>query len=240
MSLFELRDGQEAPLFVKKQGQPLQLLCFDQGGQPVYRELLREAVADCGPLVFPEKIKLEAAAVHALVEDYNNCAGLGKRQPLPMVQLWGFGSLSLKSQGKTYRGMGLAAETRPLQHGFASRWTLGIDYENQSYQQGDGSYYKEFRLHEAALKARFFLSARNGRFCPYGLLGTKLGWKRSEAVNTLADGQQYIESVQEENYWRFQVGAGVHARFGRHFFRLEVPFDRQVNLRLGYGIVLWK
>ncbi|MCB0519043.1 MAG: hypothetical protein H6577_04925 [Lewinellaceae bacterium] len=242
LSLFELRDGQEAPLFVKKQGQPLQLLCFDKDGQPEFRKVLRASVADCGQLVFPEKIKLDPAAVQSLIEDYNNCKDLGRHLSLPFVQAWGFGSLSVMSLVKEYGGMGrgLAAEVRLFKQGFASRWTLGADYENQSYRREDSYFYGDVRLHEAGLKARFFLPAGKARFCPYGLLGTKLRWKKSETGYTLEDGQQYIDKVLKDRYWQFQVGVGVHAQFGRHLFRLEVPFDQEVNLRLGYGIALWK
>ena len=137
-------------------------------------------------------------------------------------------------------GRGLAAEVRLFKQGFASRWTLGADYENQSYRREDSYFYGDVRLHEAGLKARFFLPAGKARFCPYGLLGTKLRWKKSETGYTLEDGQQYIDKVLKDRYWQFQVGVGVHAQFGRHLFRLEVPFDQEVNLRLGYGIALWK
>ncbi len=240
ISLYELRDGQEMPLFIKKQGHALQLLCFDKEGQPEYRQVLQTAVADCPQLVFPEKIKLEAYAIQSLVEDYNGCGSLEKRHQVPYVQVWGFGSLSMMAFINEYEGWGkgLAAEIRPFKRGFGSRWTVGLDYENLAYTRDYGYDFEKVRLHEISLKTRFYLPNRNAHFSPYGLFGARYSQRKSERGYHFSSGETYVEKIYRDKALLFQVGVGVHAQFGRHLFRLEVPFDRSVSFRLGYGVKL--
>jgi hypothetical protein len=240
LNLYELQDGQEMPLFIKKNGQALQLLCFDKEGQPEYRQVLQMAVADCPQLVFPEKIKLEAYAVQALVEHYNDCGRPDKGQQVPSMQVWGFGSLSAIHLIERYKGFGkgLSAEIRPFNTGFRSRWTIGIDYENAIYESFSGRYLYQIKLNSLAIKTRFFLPTRSPHIVPYGFLGGKMTWGESTTYwDRDTENNSYTDSYHQ---LKLQLGVGLQAQFGRHFFRLEAPFDNSANFRLGYGVALWK
>lgn len=242
-SLYELNDEQARPLFFQKNGGPLQLLCLDKSGNLAYLELLVRELNDCEYLTVPANLPLEAAAIQTMLIDYDHCEKREAQPSLPQSMVWAGISIPAMSLVEQYHGLGkcFQMEFRPIANGFLSNFNLGFEFlhlnANHYEENGNYKYWESVKYRELSIKTSFFLSALNGSLRPYGFIAFTSSQANFSNYYKQESDENYIKDRSKDEYNRLAIrpGIGLHAQWKRHFLRVELPMDRLIHPRIGYG-----
>lgn len=240
VDLFELRDGDRQPLFLRKYNGDLQLLNLSKNGEDDYRKIITTIFADCEDLKLPAKLELSLTKIRPIVQAYNKCDEINERKEFPFFQTWAYVGTSLYAVFSDFKGYnrGMSLELRPFKKGFARLWNIGLNGHYSKYKSvRNGSRADNVYIREIALASRFFLPIKNTILSPIGFVSIKKGWYEREEFEFDQISQYNFKSSTWERM-RMQVGIGLHGNVKRHIFRFEIPLDEAIEIRLGYGFVL--
>lgn len=242
LQLFELKDGQDQPLFLKNENGPLQLLCFGNDGSPEYLNTLKAATESCEALEIPFGTKPELSEIQPVVQNFNRCDRLREQKVLPKLLTWGYAwkpinNTNLPDYGW---GFGFSTEYRPFDRGFLGQWTVAANYQRLAHTQEEwGDHFQKTDWNRIGVEARFFLSTKRNIVRPFGLF-SGMNERMESSDWDYWYGREYNRRTYHCNEFEFQVGLGLHGQLGRHIVRVEMPFSGFVQVRLGYGAALWK
>ncbi len=242
-SLYELNDRRSSPLYLQKGDGPLRLLCLDINGNPAYLEELALTVKDCESAIVPANLPLDARAIQAVLSSYDNCGQSASPTPIPQAMVWGGVSLPFWAYMDGHKGLGKSfqIEFRPTAQGFFSNVSVGAEFlhlDAFSISKEDwGRNVSSIKHRELSIKASLFLNAMKGRLRPYGFLQWATTATSYERFSQYSGDSNPKWNVSK---WAFdgrgiRPGLGLHGQWRRHFIRVEMPIDDDLQPRIGYG-----